>query len=336
MTTVPSHEKSYWTQENEAFVIGSPVLEGHQNAMFHVKSTLCAAPQYPWTVHSSSNAAGAGLGDSWSDAVNDLIWGWRDSVAHSWIVLNAPTGPGQLLIDLGHRDAYYCYMWYSPEGLFTGGTILQCPTAPDSPTSILNTSIKWLTGQTTAHNGKVHIIHAVDGTMTMWMFCWSGYVRAGCIWCKPFLPQTGWNIPYCFWSWSAPTTAAQDVWRYGTGSNARGNLNGWAKEALSGDLGHSFYPQFVSEGVGSTATYWGEYIPNANQFSYEYLMLDLYVGSFEEYSYGLLGRLQDLYYAGGGLVTGDTVESIPGSPENKWAVMGNLIVPWPGSTPQVS
>lgn len=107
-----------------------------------------------WTVVSSSNSVVAGNADHWSTNA-DLVWNTPGN-AHSWIVLQSPSGfmPGsgavQLLIDLADGSPYNVVTRVASSAFpFTGGSTTNRPTST-SDTAVGNsngttdTSLQWI------------------------------------------------------------------------------------------------------------------------------------------------------------------------------------------------
>lgn len=326
--TMPTHEKSYLFDVNKAYG-GTSYLADHQQAMWNIVDVLTGFANFPWTIHDSNGWGVAG----------SLTWANAGS-PHSWIVLNFPLGPGQLLIDLRNSGYTDCYMTTSHEGRFTGGTTHDGPTADDG-LIVYGGATDWLIGANISHTGKQHFIHSTDGELSMWIQCWNSYQRTGYIFCKPQGPQDNWDLPYVFLGSDAHTTTTLEHFDYGTAQLlAYGNQFGSAKEAAVSGPGNPFRVHVASEGFRSPT--FGAKNPlayklsAANSFSGQYPMLPVHLTGSEGSAIGHLGRMPDVYMTSPLLNSGDTLEEVPGSPTKEWAVFGSLVVPWNGTTPEAA
>jgi hypothetical protein len=285
---------------------------------------------------------------------SNLFWG---NPYFSWIVLQAPVGSMQLLIVLNYTPNQWV-MHISPEGLFTTGTgpgVAGWPTAVDQINVYgygfgAQPTHDWLHARNSVYPGQIHMIHADDGEMDMFICCANGIVQGHWIFWKNQEPASGWTAPYSFFTTDAANSSTEYL-TYTTGISYPNTLYAWAhaKVAYTGDAGWAFRHTLTSEG-GSDGSHvypvgrsWG----GANAISGQYPMSPIYSCCYSILdaagglnpsagAYGYLGRIPDLYCTATGLSTGDTIEEDSLSPQQLWAVMGDTVVPWNGTTPLIS
>lgn len=362
---VPTHEKTYQFATNRALYTGGTSLELHQDAMLYMKDTMTGWASSPWTVTQSCKYTNGGGGGG--TLISDFVWGPGDlwtlpghlfwgNPYFSWTVLQAPVGSMQILIVLNYTPAT-CIMHLSPEGLFTTGTgpgVAGWPTAVDEirvygygfgaqPTH------SWLHDRNSVYPGQIHMLHSTDGELSMFICCANGIVSGHWVFWKSQNPQTGWGAPYSFFTTDCSDT--NEGLSYDTGLSYPQTLYAWAisKANYTGDAGSPFYHGLTMEGfrpgTGNTLPV-GKLWSGANAISGAYPMspvhccstswLDAAGGPDIWGERGYLGRIPDLYCTATGLTTGDTIEADPGTPTQEWAVMGDAVVPWDGSTPVTS
>jgi hypothetical protein len=97
--------------------------------------------------------------DTWID-YTDLVWSTGN---HSWVILEKPTTGSQLLVSLDRASSRDVLMSWSPQGLYTGGTISVDPTASDQVT--IQAFGNW-NGGLSVYNSWVHVWHTEDGSKT--------------------------------------------------------------------------------------------------------------------------------------------------------------------------
>ncbi len=361
----PVHEKNYEFAVNRALDTGGSSLSLHQDAMLYMKNTMKGWSSNPWTVTQSCGLTGLDPNDP-----DDYTWGPNDywtgtGTLHwgfpylSWIVLQAPVGNMQILILL-NLSPHDCVMIISPEGLFTAGT------GPhgndDRPVAVdehwvygygfgAQSQHNWLHARNFVYPGQIHMIHADDGEMDMFICCANGIVSGHWIFWKSQETASGWGAPYSFFT--TDCTDSSEGLSYTTGIAYPENLYAWAisKKAYTGDAGLSFRHTLSMEGsrLGTGSTYpVGRLWAGANAISGAYPMGEISAVSYQNLSAsgayyrnvglraGRLGRVPDLYATATSLSTGDTLEANPATPTQEWAVMGDVAVPWDGSTPVVS
>jgi len=317
---LPTLEKTYEFSVNELHG-GVDSETDHHEVLFRIKQAITSYVNNPWTVHSSSNQSVAGAGDNWN-SVADL--NWAGSGAFSWIVFNAPTG-GQVmwfLVSFEASRAMGCY--YSPGGLYTGGTTTVAPTAPDNIV-VFGASTRWLQGNTGAANYRLHFIHSTDGENSFVV----GHTANTCRFfmgnMKVQNPVSGWSYPWIFHMGSGQSVdrlsynrmRAQQLWLSRTASGGADVLAGLTCEG------------WLSNSVGENII-----VPHDIDGSWP--MLPIGVASTSSSARGRYGRVADLWYTSTGVNQGDTLEAVPASPTREFAAFDDLVFPWNGTVPLIA
>lgn len=145
--------------------------------MWQLKNILTGFGTLPWAVNYSCGGSTLVAGtvddgvDRWT-AYTDLAWSTGD---HSWIVFDLPGGQ-QILFDQGFSVAVTesQYVFVSPGGNFTGGSVSTRPTASDETQICVDTTNvlgnNWAgsvtSGSYTSVDARIHAWHSTDGTHT--------------------------------------------------------------------------------------------------------------------------------------------------------------------------
>lgn len=332
---LPILEKTYQFNVNSwTDPLASTTEDKDRAAMLWLKNTLIGWTLSPWVVNYSCDGVTPGtLGDNddrWSDTT-DLVWA-SSGTAHSWMVLDAPVGSCQICINLGSGVTRVAQFIFSSEGLFTGGTVLNRPTADDET---VTASEEWLDSSwVDPYQVVTHMLQSTDGKLCVFIVCRSDQPVGGWIFFEADDPEEGWSAPYGFWRIDAHTSGR---WYYAQFLEELGVYTG-AKVAYTGDAGQLFEFQFCAEGIEApggavSKVPVGEALPGRNKISHEFSMTPALVVSTTTGALGVKGRIPDLYFAGTALDNGALLEDDEHNPEFKWAVFGNVVVPWNGTVP---
>ena len=340
MTTprLPSLVRDWQLDINNAVLDRGSTTVNHQDMLYQIKKILTGFAQNPWTVHSSSNSVSAGSSDLWSD-YTDVVHGTGN---HAWIVLNKPIGSSQLLISADAPDIKQLTLIWSPEGLFTGGSISANPTATDQVT--LQSALDWMGALTSPFNSWLHVWHSSDG------------------YCTRIMTTHDTNEPKLFWILDQITDPFSNNWvdlpevmfilenvasRFSSSStfsvmpiteNAGKSWNG----SSSFDVG------FFSLGhntAGTGGTNWEAVedmgsLPNPLNTDLPYPICPIGITSDTVGTRGVHGMLVDLYVGHTDRTMGSTYPL--DSATKEWVQFGDIILPWtndstiPLATPTVT
>jgi hypothetical protein len=315
-----------------------------RDAMIWLKNGLKSWASAPWTVAGSSNgideAAMDGL-DRWGGYDNVV---WANPGAHSWIVLTTPAGPAQLCIDLASGVSRVCTFGFSPEGLYTGGSVTARPTAVDEVCAV---NKEWLDGTwVTPHKARLHLLQTTDGKVCLFLVCRNGVCIGGWLVFQVTNIEPGWETdadgfdsPYSFVRMYAGTDS---VFKYkALTDNAL--LYYWktgSKKAYVGGAGTTFEFQFCAEGIKLPP------VNNSRPIGYEWGGRNAISGGWpmsamtmvtqEAGVEGVKGIVPDIYLAATTRPTGTNYEADPHNPTREWVQFGDIIVPWNGSIPLVT
>lgn len=314
------------------------------DAMFWLKDGLVSWALAPWTVAGSCNSVLVGMDgvDRWS-GIGDVIWNTAGS-AHSWIVLNAPTGPAQLCIDLGFNATRIAFLVFSPEGLFTGGSTTNRPTAPDE---VGTASEEWLDGAYwTPHMVTTHLLQTLDGKTTFFAVCRGGSCQGGFLHFQVSNIEPNWETdsegreaPYGFVFCDAGASGEAFDYYMLTDNPPLPTMQSYSKVAYTGDAGDTFKYNFCAEGsrlgtgdVDAVGRKWA----GKNNISQRWPMAAMTMVSVESGALGVKGRVPDIYFGATAKATGTHYEEDPFNPTYRWVQFGDIIVPWNGTVPKIT
>ena len=150
ISRLPNVSKIWQFDVNTAAAIGESTVVNNQKTFFAIKQAMIGFSSNPWTVLSSSDGTTADSTDNWLIST-DLVWSTGN---HSWIVLTKPTTGSQLLLSLDRSNSGTFIASWSPDGLYTGGTISVDPTATDQVT--ISTFSSW-NGTLASYSSWVHV-----------------------------------------------------------------------------------------------------------------------------------------------------------------------------------
>lgn len=346
-----------------------------KTAMLHLKNALigsgvtwkdtsgnvASAPNV-WQVVGSSNGTTAGLDavDRWN-SISDINWN-SDGSAHSWIVLKQ-TGIGsdfKLVIDLASNYGTDCkYLGQSTlkGGFFTfcsinglsGGTTLTCPTPtyPNEYCRVFNsqaTSFTWMGGMNSAFRTYSHTWMSTDGKCTRYCVYYNGtpvlfflidVPRDPIV--IPGPPQLVWNPgnePFIVAGYSAqaPTEAENAML-----------ISRWLDSAslIRTEVAVQLHPDWYAKvplsltaeaGMFSSRDYVTRALNSPNDLDRSYPMLPMGLACYIAQARGKVGTVPDLWSGCPSLIEGDTY---PGDGSRQFIQMGDLILPWDRSMPEI-
>lgn len=323
---------------------------------------VASAPNV-WEVVGSSNGTTAGMDavDRWA-SITDLKWDF-DGQPHSWIVLKQ-TGIGsnfRLLIDLANTYGTAGYRFLgqstykgglivcmSPQVL-TGGTISTAPTFSngDDYFRVMNSEASyfmWLGDPPGTFQTYSHLWMSTDGTCTRYCVYMNGLpmlfflidVPRNPI-VVPGPPQHIWNgadEPFIAGGYGAQTsTSAENAmlmakWldstnRVGTMIASQLNPTGRVRNWLS---------LTAEAGMLSSRDYVARALDLASEFDTSYPMLPMGLACYNSGYRGRCGVVFDLWSGCPSLLEGDTY---PSDGTKQFVQMGDLILPWDRSVPQI-
>ena len=330
---MPTLEKTYEFFVNHNYGGGMTDHEWSAYSFWKIKDRLVNWSSNPWTVVSSSNKSIAGAADYWLDYTTDVNWG-NAGYTHSWIVLERPTG-GQLLLDCKANASTredYCALAWSNEGLFTGGSTTNCPTAADEQYFIgsATTYFNWSNG--TAKASQLHMIHSTDGEIDHILMTYNGTAFLYWSAVTPICPVSDYTLLNLFWGRGNDTMAAIP-----TAGNLLTTPYWRGKISASGDGTGKFTGQTTAliTGYSSSAYWFINQSPTVNDFSNRYPMYPMALYSDTAGYEGRHCSFSDMWLVKG-LSTGDTLEENALSPTYEFAVFNELALPWNGTLPEVA
>lgn len=333
---LPTLEKTWKFNVSRPDLMESVAVK-HKDALLWMKNNLIGRADAPWSVNYSCNSVDVGTPgdgvDRWLD-YDDIVEAFPPG-AHSWMVLDTPLGSSQLCIDYDSGSNWWILdMVFSPEGLFTGGTAGNRPTAVDEA---VDGDFQWLDNDSgLGSRCLMSLLHTTDGSMNMWLTTRDGKVVGGWLLFEALNPESGWTMPYGFWRIGA--NRSYTAWGYDNFLNNT-RATGGAKKEATGDAGVTFEVKFAGEGIrpgtGSALPLGGQGF-GRNSISGKYELATIWVMSETSGAKGLKGRIPDLYFVSTKLPEGASLEDDPFNPEFKWIVLGNIALPWDGSLPVMS
>lgn len=247
------------------------------------------------------------------------------TVAHSWIVLNlVGMGASQVKFDFNNGNIHQFGIYFSPGGLYTGGSTTAGPTATDEQT-LLSSGGLWAAFFSGGSGGQLraHMVRTSDGANTRIYICGASQVLGAWKFEKVYNAVGGWTLPYVACALGINTNVGNDA----TLMNQT-NWVGVLRYLGQGPVGQmSCYSTF--EGFGGTWA--GSRLSLPNEISGEYPLCP--IGLWHDTTVGQRGRhgiIPDLYYTGAGSAMGDT---FPADGTKQWVQMGATeVVPNDGST----
>jgi hypothetical protein len=295
-----------------------------RNAMFSIKNALVTFATNPWTVvNSTAGTGGAPAGtDTW--LANTNLIGNTAGSNHSWIRLRQ-TGIAtnfELVIDCTSSNFSQGTIVISPSaGFVTGGTATNRPTASDEIVLISNST--WMSTSTgTDANIITNIQQSTDGQCTRVICCAGNSTTVFYMFDKPNASVTGWTNP----SVSGAFASASE------GSVITQTTLSGASYFFRGRGSGTFNLTFCSEGI--TSSLLTTALSSLNDFDSTIPFFPIGIASVTASHRGRHGSIYDMWY---GLATpGVTGDTFPADLTRTFALFGDVIVPWNGTTPVVA
>lgn len=273
-----------------------------------IKEALVAAGM---VVKSSSNRVTAGNADYWGSYLDILV----QTVGNigTWLVLQHPTGGGEMLIAFNYTNYNTCRFFFSAVAGFTGGTLEAIPTASDQMSlgsiDLLNTNQATIQAMVSA-SGTFRCIMLQSNIVRLWLVgekirdahsdLLGGYFFRVQQTTNPMAYTTVHRVAYtvaCLWSDGSAITVRTCT--PGIDVSALGEV--WNETSWDG-----YYPNTPIDLVSVTST-----------------------------KQGLLGRFEDAWFGPStGINTGDTMPDAGGNPM-RFVQFDHIIWPWDGTVPVI-
>lgn len=321
---LPSLNKTWQITPNVE--VGSTVsrAEAVRDFFYNLKQALVGFPLNPWLVVSSCGKVGgstwtAGPSDYWdvpAAVVGSIGSSVPDGVVlRAWIVLRQSGMTGgnfQVLIDMlcSSVEGTYYNLHVSPSAGFTGGDTTHRPTATDGIYYG-----QFPTGFNSGYKGRMHAWQTTDGSctrLTMYrsygQYFWLAFET-------PKNPYAGWTNPFMACCQSEQATAGQTYY---------GDQN--TNALYRGEYGYAY---LTAEGWGTNPSglnYSGpdEILPGPTRAFFPMGMASHSAG----WRGARKGQLYDLWWFNGS----SDRSLIPDDASRQFVVIGDMALPWDGST----
>lgn len=291
-----------------------------------IKNSLIGFVTNAWTVWGSCDGAG-GFGnddavDRWTDA-SDLVH-QAEGTAHSWMVLeNSETGV-QMCFNFTNWLPYSLEVVVSPGGEFgapgSGGTGAD-GTGTNRPTAGDEIQMTTEFGRNGAYTYKLHVQHTTDAECTRFWFCSETDVYGMWGFETPYDPITGWTDGVFWGSAGSAIAVGFDYSRWNDNSSS-------CRTVIDDDVVNLY---MSSEGIASAMI--GEYLTAADDDTGEWPLCPVGLVATEGAHRGRKGSLYDIWWGSTGVDSGST---FPDDATRLYAQFDHMIVPWDGTTPQIS
>jgi len=304
--TYPTNAKTWQFTVNQTVAASGSIPNDNKAVLLAIKNALLAFGSNPWTVgYSCSSTVAGSVGDGvdrWATIAN--IVGNVAASAHSWIVLKQTglAASGQLLIacDSANVNFQQLTLKWSASAGFTGGTTTANPTATDS-LSIL-TAANWINNAADVQQ-RWHAEQSSDGQCTRVMTAASGAV-------------TG--------SWFFEKLANATTGTPGADNSGCMSVSGVAAPTLTGVTKQNSILSATAASYESVQTA----LSIASEVDGLWPMMPVACYGTTAGARGRLGTFQDLWIGSSGAASGDVYTD----GTYFWAHIGNIIVPWPSLT----
>lgn len=319
--SLPALSKTWQYSVNNTVTATGVLSTTCRNAIYSIKNALVSFATLPWAVISSSDGAGtSAASDLWASSAN--VIGNTAGANHSWIRLRQ-TGIAsnfELLLDCISADLGYGTLVISPSaGFVTGGTATDRPTASDE--IILINATNWIvTPASNDQNIITNIMQSTDGQCTRIIACSQNIATTFWMFDKPNSPSTGWTNPSI--SYAAATAADNPI--ISNLSSSTPSYKGYGTTSF--DIGLTSEANVVTPLI--------TLLTSLNDFSSTLPLFPLGIVSVTASHRGRHGSVFDLWYTlSSPAVTGDTM---PADSSKTFAIFGDIVVPWNGTTPVIT
>lgn len=318
---LPTLEKTWQYAVNIA-IGGIGVDDDNADTIFKIKEALIGLAGGQWSVAASSNGTTADLTDNWASAA-DVVWA-DDPSDHSWIVFENNFTGVQLCFDCDDSPTTteFGTVEVSPDGSYdlTGLT-------PDNKPSAtvafgVGPAAEW-GGADVGWSGKAHVMCSTDGECTRIIICRSNSAVGFWFVDKARNPQAGWTYPHMLCVFGDDISSEKSTYYY--------------FNQVAATLGYldSDYCSFhaTSEGYYNTMLGQSPAGTNADSQTGGWLMCPIGLACVEAAQFGRKGELFDMWWGSTTRSTGDTY---PSDGSYQFVQIGDLILPWNGTLPEVS
>lgn len=330
---LPTVEKTWQYNVNQVDAPGASALENSQKLMYRIKTTLTGFATNPWVVLASSNGTVANSSDNWA-SFNDILFR-NGAGTRSWIVLKQ-TGIAsnfQIMISCAASTGptgRYAQIVASPSAGFTGlASTSADPTATDqyvvnSPSNAADR--RWFDVQGAAFQSVVHGMQSSDGEKTRIIVGINANSRAMWLFDKLSNPVTGMTNPSICMVLANAAGSGTTL----THANLSSTIGG-----VGSDVSTIMTYFLTSEGFSAAGLVTAFFNTNPNQISSEWPITSVGAASTTTGKTGRHGRMGDLWFgsSSGTITDGSTY---PSGVSRQFVQFGVVVLPWDGSTPQLS
>lgn len=327
---LPTLAKTWQFNVNQQVLAQGTAQATNQRLLRLIKNSLVGFGTNPWQVRYSCDSIVAGaagdLVDRWAADAN--LVGGAPGAAHSWIVLRQ-TGIAtnfELLISIESGTTVNALVLaFSPSAGFSGGTTTARPTATDEILMLNNGT--W--NANTNANHQIHAMQSSDGQVTRVML-WEASVNCT-FWAfeKPNNPRASWTNPSCV---TVLASSSSTVAAFG---NLSPNLTAGGGQGSSkgkGVSGASFAMAWTGETAGSSGILANAILNTQSDFDASWDFFPIGIASTTTLNRGRMGSLFDIWWGSTGTSSADTY---PNDASKQFAQLGNIILPWNGTTPLI-
>jgi hypothetical protein len=331
-------------------------LDTQRQVLLHVVNDMLNFDLFPWTVIGSSNGGVGGSGVSYGmDGVNrwtstaDLIFATNTGTTHSWIVLQQAGihSTFQICFDLvngfsgsnaagSYMCIYACWTGFGTANGGTNGTNLTRPTGLATHEHVFGhsttTNVNFLDGNTTI--GSSPIRDYVVSTMQS--------DDGECFRCLIRIPYTRFSVHFCVEKVQSPipewTTPYLGRWMCVSGATSDTATYAYLNDAAymltrhPGGTAGGIGLHIASEGYGAAMAGQNLALPNELSGEWEFYPCPIY--SFTTVGVrGRYGRSFDQWWCAQSIRAGDC---FPADGSRQFMCIGQIVVPWDGSIPDLS
>lgn len=313
---VPVLDKTWQIAGNTTVATTGNGTNDEKTALLNLKNKFIGFGSNPWTVQASNNTTVANSSDNWT-TISDI----QDN---SWIRLRNTniSSTFEILIFCNAISSRLFTMYASLAG-FTGGTTSSRPTATDEfVISTAGTSGGMLASGT--NNWVNTMWHSSDGQATFWVTMQSGNVMSFGIIQKPKNPVGSWTQHVATFSNQSITISDSARAEYATF---------WNTARLYSYLSAVRKTWFMFTEAGSAGTPLVVNQNVANGLDGSWPVTPIGFGTSTGSPIGRHAELWDIWMVAPSLNNGDTM---PSAGTKLFAVFGDFLLPWNGTTPVVA